>query len=250
MTQLAVSSKVNHAGGRERQTDGLWTHLGQLNLGGSPLRPVWGTSQTLTVWGQGVFQSNPPPVNNALYAQGQLQMVSQTPAPVSIGFHESGNTGLALYKQVNANALRVRTHDGIDYQLAGAPGSAQALIGQLTGPSGAQIPGTNAWYESPQQVTAFCLSGTTIRAEATGQPNFSGGQTVYMAVAVDGGVGTSMWVHQFNQNTVVNYTIIWYFTGLSGNTTHRFAVAWYSTAGTGGFWPSASQALWVTEQRC
>jgi len=130
--------------------------------------------------------------------------------------------------------------------------SVQQLKGQYVNVTGWQIPSQNVWYETPVQADVACTAGYVYRVEACGVINFSAtGLLCYLGLAYNGTGLSSLQAIQIPTGTgVMNYSMIAYFTAVPTGTM-RFATWMHSAnvVGTGGFWPSAAQSLYVTEQR-
>jgi len=117
--------------GRERTTDGLWTHRGVLSVRdqtGEVLTSGYGGT-TIRTTRQLNISMDPPAISPNAFVDGHIQLQTSAPgyAP-RIGFHESGSTGVAIYKKVGVNELRVMTNQGEDYPLVGKAGSVHALL--------------------------------------------------------------------------------------------------------------------------
>ena len=223
--------------GRQRESGGLQLHRGVqiLSLDGGSAAPYAPTQEI----------RNPSLVSPgaAAYTKYTVGNAWSTTFGTVAGkwWHAFGDGNGSVMWGYDGTQLKTST-DGVNFVPLG-----QRLIGSKVAGSSWQVPSTNVWYETDQSVTVPCSPGAAQWFEATGTLNFSGGQTVYISPGLDGSPTQSVWTYTFPSNQVVTYHARWYFTGLLG--THRFAVLIHSTAGTGGFWSSAAQTLFISEQR-
>ena len=258
MTQSAVTYKQGDVG-REQITDGLQRHRGTLWLGpGTPTEGLWRTTtpppQPLLVYGQAQCFGNPGAIAAGAYASAQLQLLTETPRWVGIGFNEQGIAGATLYKPAGQTRLHIRDTADVDYEVAGAPGSAQALIGQVVTNGSWTLPATSVWTETPLQVNVTA-TGAMVRVEfnvAVQCP--TKGQRVYVGIMIDGAIPSPGWAHSAVDAPEANYTA-----ALSGTWYGVPAATGVRRVAVGLFGPSGSQlagagnighSLYITEQRC
>ncbi len=248
MTQSAVALKTITDNGHERRTDGVWSHLGRIVVGGANTQTLTSVLQTN---GQHIISGAPPALSSQSYGQTQLQLVANAPGLVGIGFHEAGAAALTLYKLSGTDVgLRVRTASGVDYPLVGAPGSVNALVGQYQSGNGWSVGASGSFAESPITTGNVAFTGAFVRIEW--MLNFLcsvAGGSVEIALGWDGAVSWTV-----NQVTAPAAS---YWMTASGimypgppNTgTHRLSVFVKVTTGTFQFNGGYYQNLFVTEQR-
>jgi hypothetical protein len=242
--------------GRQQTTDGLWLHRGRLML-----KDTTSTTDIISLGGsQGFSQFNQSLFVNAMqpriwaggWQDAHLRIDQTAPSEPRIGFHEAGNSALALYKQSGTERLRVRTNTGADWEVAGAPGSGQAFLGNFRGLVGVgyYVPAGGAWYESTAQVNAT-TSGGRIRLEASGGlKSNTAGAVVYIGFGIDGAIALDS--QTAGTIPVAGYTLPFGCTGYVQPAAgpHRFAIFVYANvANNSGLEPGIYTNLWVHEQK-
>ncbi len=248
MTQFAVALKTITDNGHERRTDGVWSHLGRIVVGGANTQTLTSVLQTN---GQHVISGQPPALSSQSYSQTQLQLTATAPGLIGIGFHEGGAVGLLLYKPQGGAGLRIRIHDGTDYPLVGAPNSAQQRIGAYSSGTGWTSGGAvNTWIETDVRTPAMTCSGAECRIEWSVCVNNNGasGAATYFGIGWDGTMNY--------QIGFVNSPGTGYFMQVSGSMytmpsagTHRLGLFVYPTSGTVAFRSDVYNSLWVYEQK-
>jgi len=184
----------------------------------------------------------------------ELLYIRDTPEPSAwngYGILHAYSRDTASYRDliITGRNVTINANGG---KLALPAGSVQSLKGQYVGTTGWQVPAQNVWYETPVQVDVACTAGYVYRVEACGVINFSAtGLLCYLGLAYNGTGLNSLQAIQFPTGAgIMNYSMLAYFAYVPTGTM-RFAVWMHSAnvGGTGGFWPSAAQSLYVTEQR-
>jgi hypothetical protein len=245
LTQSAISFGQTD-NGRERTTDGLWSHRGTLRLGPQNHNGT-GVVQGV-INGQLVVQGSPPALNNASYSQGQLMLLATSPAVPMLGFHELNSSALALYKQQGSSSvLRVRGNDGTDYPLVGAPGSVQKHIVAWSAASSWATPGAG-WTESDIHLNGTC-TGVECRVEfsCAGSNNLANAAT-FIGLGIDSSLSLTMGVIQFSTAGQISpISGVWYVTPIPGS--RRFGIFVNPSSGRWTFDGSTTAQLHVTEQR-
>ena len=129
-----------------------------------------------------------PAIGNNAFVDGNLELYSATPGAPRIGFHESGHSGLALYKPAgDPSTLRVRTNGGTDYALARSP---TVEWWQSTADGAAHDAYPAAWtaYDVPgMPIISFTLrEAAWVRFDWYCQFSTVGPSTTYFGVNIDG----------------------------------------------------------------
>src|SRR5215203_3886899 len=237
--------------GYERTTSGLWTHKGNLGVAGGATVSGNISGSAITANGQLLTGSSPPRIPTGGYADAHLRIDQPMPGESRIGFHEIGNTALALYKPAGSqNQVRIRGSDGADYAVAGAPGTGQVRLGSYTNNITWSVPAAGAWYETAAQVNT-ATTGYLIRCEVSGSIiSNTAAALVYVGFGVDGSTTHPSMVASAipNAGWPVPFSFTVYVQPLAG--AHRFSVWVYSNvANASGLSNHAFTSVNVTEQR-
>ncbi len=249
MTQSAVALKTITDNGHERRTDGVLRHLGSIVVG--PSITVTPPPASLDVLGQGRITGIELPISNGTYYQGHLQLYNDAGtspnSPISIGFHNAGRYGLALYSPANSAELRIRYSDGRDYPVAGAPSSVNQPICQYTSGNGSTY-STGVWTETSIQATGTTSGGLCRIDISVCFWNNTVGRASYIGFGVDGTTYLGLCQQTCpGVNYIQSYGGTVYHTPAAG--VHRFAVMCGVDGGTMSFHGGMNQCLYVTEQR-
>ena len=173
----------------------------------------WGILQIFT-GGKRAFQINAdghhiidmtgPAISNNAFVDGNLELYAATPGAPRIGFHESGHSGLALYKPAgDGTTLRVRTNGGIDYALARAPGTETWGV---SGDGAAHDLYPTAWtaYEVPgiAPLSITLRDAAKVRLDWFCQFYTQGPSVTYFQVSIDGA-----WTGSIPTTVPINNTV-------------------------------------------
>ena len=238
--------------GRGRETDGLWLHRGALTVRGNGAADVVRVDPAGQLLVAGLTTPRLSPNGVGTWADSHLRIDQGFPSEPRIGFHESGNSAVALYKPSGVNGFRVRGNGGEDYPLVGAPGSVNAPIGQWWAPSGYAIPAINVWYETDVRAS-FTTTGQRLRIEWSAviyAPTAAAGSTVHVGLGMDGGLSwPSQAVLYFaTPGMYLPCSAVMYTPDVAAGP-HRVSLFLYANIGGGGFYPSGYCTIWVTEQK-
>ena len=252
--------------GYERTTSGLWTHkgkaiLGDVTLGNTTVSGNLGVSGSATVsgalsaWaitgnGQLLVGSPQPRIHTSGWSDAHIRIDQAAPAEPRIGFHESGNSALALYKPSGSQSrLRVRGNDGVDYEVAGATGSVQSRVAAFSAGSGWASSALNTWQETDVRATGT-FTGVDTRIEwSLCFYNDNGGATNFIGLGWNGGL---TWQLAYVTTPVSGG----YWSSASGTMyhvpsagTHRLSLWVMTNSGVTRLNGATHHTIWCTEQR-
>lgn len=219
--------------GREKTTDGLWTHRGTLSIrdatSPSGLLSIGG-GQGYTQLNQSLFiNRNPPSLD---WTSAELRLDTEAGSAPRIGFHESGVQAMSLYKKPGTQELWVGDV-AAPYRLAGAPGSAAKYIGAYHSTSSFKLTQTGVWTETDVQFTGTFTGAPLTRFDFMTSVEGSGGGGFYLGIGIDGALtwpSLQVTVIQTGITVPMGGTIS--HLGMPAGT-HRVALWLYGAAGNG-----------------
>jgi hypothetical protein len=234
VTQSAVAFKES-SNGREQKTDGLWTHLGQLDGGMLRARD-----------------------NVAPRVGAGLELVYDRPSQTS--YVQSLDRDAGVYRDlfINAKNLTLGVNGGVLSLPAGsittpmlAANAAQQLIGSYIGVPNWSSTTTSTWLLTPIATGPVACGGGLLRCETSFIVQHSVASGYFVSgLGWDGAVQVVMSAtHAPGVNYQVTISYVYYVSGLSGSHNFQIFIAHY-TAGTLSL-PniSAFSTLYVTEQK-
>lgn len=224
MSQLAIGYKTLVDSGKERRSDGLLKHLGQLDT--SSLR-VCGVGGHPSLTGAGV---------ETIY-QAQVQT----------GTIQCFDRDAQVYRDLNIAARNITLQPQSGGKVTLPAGTAQSLVASYVAPTGASY-ATAPWAETVIQCSGT-FTGVPVRVELVCTwANVTAGQTNYFALGVD---GSAMLGLATIQNTSANFltttSLVWYQTPAAG--VHRYALFVGVGGGQLNFHNGTYAVLYCTEQR-
>jgi hypothetical protein len=187
------------------------------------------------------------------WSDAHVRIEQLAPSEPRLGFHEAGNSALALYKPSGShNQLRIKGNDGSDYALAGAVGSGQARVGQWFAGSAYAAPQANVYGETDVRVN-FTSTGAETRfewsASLLGLPSPN---ATYVGLGLDGALtwnNLACWTSPGAGWANAVSGVVYASPGTITPGAHRVSLWVYASAIGQVFNAGAMCALWVTEQR-